>query len=220
MTAEPPPGLRGPNAFAAARRARGFMPDDEGEALHQAGWEAATVGPLLEVGGYCGKSALYLGPAAAAAGTVLFSVDHHRGSEEIQPGWEHHDPELVDPRTGRMDTLPFFRRAIEDAGLEATVIAIVGESTVVAAHWRTPLGLVFLDGAHGHDPAHADYDAWSPWVAMGGFLAVHDVFPDPDDGGRPPYEVFYRALESAEFAESLQARQGSLRVLQRVREPG
>src|SRR5205807_3406243 len=108
-----------PDQLRAARAARGFMPDREGLALHQAGLEAATVGPLLEVGGYCGKSALYLGAAAAEAGTVLFSVDHHRGSEENQPGWEHHDPEVVDPRSGRIDTLPHFRRTIEEAGWEA-----------------------------------------------------------------------------------------------------
>lgn len=207
-----------PEQLNAARRARGFMPDAEGQALYQAGREATTVGPLLEVGSYCGKSALYLGPAAAEAGTVLFSVDHHRGSEEIQPGWEHHDPATVDARTGRMDTLPHFRRTIEDADLEAVVVAIVGESTTVAAHWRTPLGLVFLDGAHALAPAQADYDAWSPWVAMGGFLAIHDVFADLADGGRPPYEVFCRALACGEFAEVLPAREGSLRVLQRVRE--
>jgi predicted O-methyltransferase YrrM len=207
-----------PEQLEAARRARGFMPDEEGQALHQAGREGATVGPLLEIGGYCGKSALYIGPAAAEAGTVLFSVDHHRGSEENQPGWEHHDPAVVDPRTGRMDTLPYFRRTVEDAGLEGVVIAVIGESTVVASHWRTPLGLVFIDGGHGAAPAHADYDAWSPWVAMGGLLAVHDVFADPADGGRPPYEVFCRALASGEFAELQSGRVGSLRVLQRVRE--
>lgn len=208
-----------PELLAAARTARGFMPHDEGLALHQAGREAATVGPLLEIGGYCGKSALYLGAAAAEAGTVLFSIDHHRGSEENQAGWEHHDPAVVDPRTGRIDTLPFFRRTIEDAGLEAAVIAVVGESTAVAAHWRTPLGLVFIDGGHGHQPAHADYEAWSPWVDMGGLLAVHDVFADPAAGGRPPYEVYCRALASGEFAEASSARVGSLRVLQRVRPP-
>ena len=195
------------------------MPDDEGAALHQAGREAATVGPLLEVGTYCGKSAVYLGAAAAEAGTVLFTVDHHRGSEENQPGWEHHDPEVVDRRTGRIDTLPHFRRTIEHAGLEDVVIAVVGDSRTVAAHWGTPLGLVFLDGAHGAEPAHADYDAWSGHVALGGLLAIHDVFPDPADGGRPPFEVYCRALASAEFAEVEAARVGSLRVLQRVR-PG
>src|SRR6266702_2038868 len=96
-----------------ARRAKGFMPDDEGLALHHAGVSGGQVGPLLEIGTYCGKSAVYLGAAARAAGTVLFSVDHHRGSEENQAGWEHHDREVVDPQTGRMDTLPFFRRTIQ-----------------------------------------------------------------------------------------------------------
>lgn len=195
------------------------MPEAEGMALHQAGREGATVGPLLEVGTYCGKSAVYLGAAARDAGTVLFTVDHHRGSEENQPGWEHHDPEVIDPRTGRIDTLPHLRRTLEEADLEPYVIAVVGDSVTAAAHWRTPLGLLFLDGAHGRDPAHADYDAWSPHVALGGLLAIHDVFPDPADGGRPPYEVFCRARAGGEFAELPRARTGSLRVLQRVKAP-
>src|SRR5512132_2283677 len=134
--------------FAAARAAKGFMPDDEGLALYEAGLKAGGVGPLLEIGTYCGKSAVYLGAAAREAGTVLFTVDHHRGSEENQSGWEHHDADLVDPATGRMDTLPFFRRTIERAGLEDVVIAVVGRSVPVARAWRTALGLLFIDGGH------------------------------------------------------------------------
>src|SRR5438105_6870830 len=176
------------------------MPDDEGLALYRAGLAGATAGPLLEIGSYCGKSAVYLGAAAAEAGTVLFTVDHHRGSEENQAGWEHHDDRLVDPRTGRMDTLPFFRRTIEEAGLEDSVVAIVGPSDVVGAHWTTPLGLVFIDGGHGSEPAHRDYERWAPKVAPGGLLAIHDVFPDPADAGRPPYAIYLRALDSRAFA--------------------
>ena len=201
-----------------AREAIGFLPEAEGLALHAAGRDAATVGPLLEVGTYCGKSAVYLGAAARAVGTVLFSVDHHRGSEEIQPGWEHHDPRVVDGRTGRIDTLPFFRRNMEKAGLEATVIAVVGESAAVAAHWATPLGLACVDGGHGPGPAHADYEGWAPFVAPGGLLALHDVFPDPAEGGRPPYELYRRALASGAFAEEVDLGHGSLRVLRRVAE--
>jgi predicted O-methyltransferase YrrM len=199
-----------------AQRTIGFMPDDEGLALHRAGRVAAEVGPLLEIGTYCGRSAVYLGAAARERGTVLFTVDHHRGSEENQAGWEHHDPRLVDPRTKRLDTLPFLRRTLEDAGLEDVVIAIVGDSPVVAAHWGTPLGMVFIDGGHGHDPAHADYDGWARHVARGGLLAVHDVFPDPADGGRPPHEVYRRALDSGLFRDEPELGEGSLRVLRRV----
>jgi predicted O-methyltransferase YrrM len=200
--------------LALVERVPGFMPPDEGRALHAAGLEAAGAGPLLEIGSWCGKSAVYLGDAAEQAGTVLFCVDHHHGSEENQAGWEHHDPTLVDPRTGRIDTLPEFRRTIAGAGLEGTVIAVVGESTLVAAHWQTRLGMVFIDGGHGRAPAHADYDSWSPLVAAGGLLAIHDVFGDPADGGRPPYEVWCRAVESGRFKPLEQA--GSLRVLRRL----
>jgi len=199
-----------------ARRVPGFMPDEEGVALHAAGLVAAAAGPLLEVGSWCGKSAVYLGDAAEEAGTVLFSLDHHRGSEENQAGWEHHDAALVDPRTGRIDTLACFRRTIEDAGLEDTVIAVVGESTVVSAHWHTRLGMVFIDGGHGEAPAHADYEGWAPLLAVGGLLAIHDVFEDPADGGRPPYEIWRRALGSGAFEPLDRAGAGSLRVLLRT----
>jgi predicted O-methyltransferase YrrM len=202
-----------PELLAHARAAKGFMPDDEGLALHAAGLVAAGVGPLLEVGTYCGKSAVYLGAAAREAGTVLFTVDHHRGSEENQAGWEHHDESLVDPRTGRMDTLPTFRRTIEAAGLEDVVVAVIGESTTVARHLGTRLGLVFIDGGHAFDVALADYEAWHPHLAPGGRLVFHDVFEDPSEGGQAPFEVWKRAVGDGFDPVSTT---GSLRVLRRV----
>jgi MMP 1-O-methyltransferase len=204
-----------PQLRAYAEAARGFMPLDEGLALYQAAATAAVAGPFLEVGSYCGKSAVYLGAAARELGRVLFSVDHHRGSEENQAGWEHHEPDLVDPAVGRMDTLPIFRRTVHDAGLERDVVAVVGDSPVVAAYWGVPLALLFIDGGHGVEPARLDYEGWTPHVAPGGRLVIHDVFPDPADGGRPPYEeVYVPALKSGRFRESTAV--GSLRVLERV----
>ena len=201
--------------LSAARAAVGFMPDEEGLALYAAGLEAAAAGPLLEIGTYCGKSAIYLGAAARDRDVVLFTVDHHRGSDENQAGWEHHDQRLVDPRTGRMDTLPWFRRTIEAAGLEDAVIAVVGSSLTVAAFWTTPLGLVFIDGGHAFDVALTDYEAWSPHVAPGGLLAFHDVFEDPAEGGQAPFEVWKRAVASGTFTP--ESTTGSLRVLRRAR---
>jgi predicted O-methyltransferase YrrM len=203
-----------PALRAAAEAARGFMPPDEGLALHDAARSVPVDGAWLEIGSYCGKSAVYLGAAAKARGTVLFALDHHRGSEENQPGWEWHEPDLVDPAVGRIDTLPHFRRTIHDAGLEGTVVALVGDSPVVAAVWATPLAFLFIDGGHGSEPAHRDYEGWTPHVVVGGYLAIHDVFPNPADGGRPPYEIYCRALESGQFTEV--SATGSLRVLTRV----
>ncbi len=186
------------------------MPVDEGLALHRHARACPVDGPFLEIGSYCGKSAIYLGSAARDDGRVLFALDHHRGSEENQAGWEHHDAALVDPEIGRMDTLPFFRRTIHDAELEGTVVAVVGDSPVVARSWETPLALVFIDGGHGTEPAHADYESWTPKIRSGGTLLIHDVFPDPADGGRPPYEIYLRALDDG-FAEVDVV--GSLRAL-------
>ncbi len=199
----------------AARSARGFMPHDEGLCLYQTVLEITVQGPIVEVGSYCGKSAIYMGAAAAETGSVVFTIDHHRGSEEMQEGWEHHDGEVVNRDTGRIDSLPALRRNLEETGLEGSVVPIVGDSRLVASHWDTPVSMAFIDGGHGPIPAHADYDDWASKIAPGGFLAIHDVFPDPADGGRPPYEIFLRAVNEGDFEEH--AAVGSLRVLRSSR---
>jgi MMP 1-O-methyltransferase len=202
--------------FERARATAGFMPDDEGEALFLAALRAGATfehATFVEVGAWCGKSTVYLGAAAEETGAVLFSLDHHHGSEENQAGWEHHDASLVDEVTGRIDTLPHWRRSVVGAGLEASVVGLVGDSPTVAAHWSTPLAFCFIDGGHGEEPAWADYRGWAPMVAEEGWLAIHDVFPDPADGGRPPYDLWRAALESDEFVEDGEC--GSLRVLRR-----
>lgn len=210
-----PPRLR-----AAAEAATGFMPPEEGVALHDAACRASAAvpgAPFIEIGTYCGKSSLYLAAAARAATppTVVFTVDHHRGSEENQAGWFHHDDSLVDRHTGRMDTLGRFRRTIEEAGVEDVVIAVVGDSATVARHWLAPAAFVFIDGGHGVEPARTDYRLWTPKVAYGGLLAIHDVFPDPADGGRPPYEEIYLPALASGLFEEVEAT-GSLRVLARI----
>ncbi|MGW5123732.1 class I SAM-dependent methyltransferase [Streptomyces sp. NPDC004069] len=214
------PAAPEPEILAAFEAAKGFMPTDEGLALYAAAVTAGRLGlPLLEVGTYCGRSTILLADAARRAGVTALTVDHHRGSEEQQPGWEYHDPETVDPEIGLMDTLPTFRRTLHRAGLEDHVVALVGRSPQIAALWNTPLGLVFVDGGHTDEHAGADYEGWAPHLAEGGLLVIHDVFPDPVDEftGQAPYRVYLRALESGEFTELPST--GSLRVLHRTDAP-
>jgi predicted O-methyltransferase YrrM len=202
-----------PDLLTLARTTKGFMPEDEGALLYDVAVEALAQGPGVEVGTYCGKSTIYLGAAARAAGSTVFTVDHHHGSEENQVGWEYHDTSLADPEFGQLDTLPTFRRTIKQAGLEDEVVAVVGRSTTVSAHWRTPLALVFVDGGHTDEHAGNDYEGWGRWVARGGTLVIHDVFTDPADGGQAPYRIYRRALGSG-FEETRAL--GSMRVLTRV----
>ncbi|MFC3999659.1 class I SAM-dependent methyltransferase [Nocardiopsis sediminis] len=196
-----------------AEAAKGFMPTHEGLALYETALAHARLGPVLEIGTYCGKSTVFLGAAARAAGGTVVTVDHHHGSEEHQEGWEYHDPSVVDPETGEIDTLREFRHTMARAGLEREVVAVVGRSADVASLWNTPLGMVFIDGGHTDEAAQADYASWSPHVVPGGVLAIHDVFPDPADGGRPPYDIYRRALGSGRFTEVRAV--DSLRVLRR-----
>lgn len=180
---------------------KGFLDPREGEALYEYCLEAARFGPCLEVGSYCGKSTVYLGQACREQGRALYAVDHHRGSEEHQPGEEYHDPELYDPAGGVMDSFREFRYTVSRAGLEETVVPIVAPSAVAARDWATPLGMVFIDGGHSLAAAMADYRAWSSHVVKGGILAIHDIFPDPEEGGQAPYTIWKLALASALFEE-------------------
>ncbi|WP_292834211.1 class I SAM-dependent methyltransferase [Microbacterium sp.] len=207
---EMPPDLL-PHALAA----KGFMPEGEGELLHRWARRSLERGPVLEIGTYCGKSALYLGAAAREVGGTVFTVDHHHGSEENQPGWEYHDVTLVDESSGTLDTLGEFRRTLGAAGLEEHVVAIVGRSTTVSALWRTPLSLVFVDGGHTDEHANNDYEGWARWVLPRGALVIHDVFSDPAQGGQAPYRVFRRAVENGDFREVRHL--GSMRILERIR---
>ena len=198
-------------SFAAT--VKGFMPSNEGRALFETGRAQRRGGTWLEVGAWCGKSAVYLGAAAEERGAVLYSLDHHHGSEENQRGWEHFDEQLVDPVDGRLNTLPAWQHTIASAGLESVVLGLVGPSLVVAEHFDQPLDLLFIDGGHGDEVAWADYRAWTPKVVRGGALLIHDVFSDPADGGRPPYEIYLDAMNSGEFTQH--GGEGSLRVLTR-----
>ena len=178
---------------------KGFLDAEEGAALYRHAITAATMGPILEVGSYCGKSSVYLGAACKLQQTILFAVDHHRGSEEHQLGEEYHDPTLYDERFSKMDSFPQFRQTLARAGLEDVVVPIVTSSVLASRYWSTPLALVFIDGGHSMEAALNDYRSWAGHVARGGFLAIHDVFPNPADGGRPPFEIWKLAQESGLF---------------------
>lgn len=200
--------------FALADEVTGFMPADEGRALYDAAVRYLGDGTGVEIGTYCGKSTVLLGAAAQQTGGVLYTIDHHHGSEEHQPGWEYHDTSLVDPVTGLFDTLPKLRHTLDAAGLDDHVVTVVAKSALVARSWRTPLQFLFIDGGHTDEAAQRDYDGWAKWVAVGGGLVIHDVFPNPDEGGQAPYRIYRRALDSGDFRE-VQAT-GSLRLLERI----
>lgn len=201
-----------PHQLAVAAATKGFLADDEAVSLHAAALGAAS-GLWLEVGTYCGKSTVHLGAAARAVGASLATLDHHRGSEENQPGWEWHDASLVDPHTGRLETLPSLRRTLWDAGLDDVVSVVVGTTQQVARWWTSPVTFLFLDGNHTEEVAQHDYAAFASYVVPGGLLAVHDVFENPEEGGRPPWNVVCRAVESGAFVQ--ESVTGSLRVLRR-----
>ncbi len=193
---------------------KGFLAQDEAEALHRFAGEALALGPVLEIGSYCGKSTIYLGLAARANGGTVFALDHHRGSEEHQPGEMFHDPDLYDAGSDGIDSFGEFRRNLRSAGVEDRVVPIVAGSTETARDWRTPLGMVFIDGGHSLDAALEDYRCWATHIVRGGILAIHDVYPDPHAGGQAPWAVLQMARSSGLFEEI--ERVNSLGVLRRL----
>ncbi len=178
---------------------KGFLAADEGEALYRLALEASAIGPCLEIGSYCGKSTVYLGSACHEKNNTLFAMDHHRGSEEHQLGEEYHEPDLYDASISKMDSFPVFRDTLARAKLEDTVVPIVTTSQVAARHWATTLGMVFIDGGHSLEAALCDYRSWSSHIALGGILAIHDIFPDSTKGGQAPHHIWQLAKASGLF---------------------
>jgi predicted O-methyltransferase YrrM len=193
---------------------KGFLDEEEGRCLYEIALEAGHMGPCLEIGSYCGKSTLYLAAACQENNAILFSIDHHRGSEEQQPGEAYFDPDLFDPQSGGVDTFKAFRTTIERGGLEATVVPLVSRSEVAARQWATPLSLVFIDGGHSMEAACTDYNAWHPHILTGGFLLIHDIFSDPSQGGQAPYHIYKLAIDSGHFKKVKMVK--TLGVLKRV----
>ena len=178
---------------------KGFLDPIEGEALYLYAKQYVKNDPCLEIGSYCGKSSVYLGSAVKENGQKLYSIDHHKGSEEQQPGEEYFDSDLINAEGNGIDTLPFFLETIEKSKLDKFVIPIVSTSEEAYKDFTLNFDMVFIDGGHSEKAAQKDYELWSQRITKGGLLAIHDVFPNPEDGGRPPYNIYRRALESGNF---------------------
>jgi predicted O-methyltransferase YrrM len=203
------------NLLEKAGEVKGFLDHQEGMRLFEIASEASRLGPCLEIGSYCGKSTIYLGTGCKKNNGILFSIDHHRGSEEQQPGEEYFDPELFDHRINRIDTFNHFRKTIEMADLEEAVVPLVCRSDIPARTWATPLSLVFIDGGHSYEAAYSDYDSWAGHIMDEGFLLIHDIFADPEKGGQAPYQVYKLAVESGLFRELPQVK--TLGILKRIK---
>jgi predicted O-methyltransferase YrrM len=180
---------------------KGFLAEDEGEKLFALAMEAAAHGPCLEIGSFCGKSTVYIGSACKAKGVTLYTIDHHRGSEEQQPGQPYYDPELFNEKTGVIDSFPLLRESIIKAGLENTVVPMVTWSNVASRNWSTPLSFIFIDGGHSYEAVLNDYLSWQAHLIRGGYLVFHDIYLDPGKGGQAPYQVYKIAVESKRFKE-------------------
>jgi hypothetical protein len=79
------------------------------------------------------------------------------------------------------------------------------------------LAMVFIDGGHAADTVRLDYALWARHVMPGGFLVFHDIFPDPEDGGQAPYDVYQTAIASGHFKEEPMVK--SLGILRRKSKP-
>ena len=194
---------------------KGFLSVDEGEILYKAAEMASKLGPILEIGSYCGKSSVYIGSAAKENKSRLYSVDHHKGSEEQQPGQEYFDPDLIDCSGKGIDTLPHFLETINGFCLESIVIPVVSTSEEASEDLKGNFSFIFIDGGHSEETAQKDYCLWSERLSINGVLAIHDVFPNPNDGGRPPYNIYIRALDSGMFEEVEAVK--SLRLLKKIK---
>ena len=207
----------------AARRTRGFMPDDEGEALFEAALRARP-------GRRPGREARDLrrdrrlvrqvdrlprrGGRGHRSRPALRRPPPRLGGEPARVGVPRGRPRR---RRGRAASTPCctgvarLRRRVSSRPWWASSATRPPWRRAGTGRWRSASSTA---GTARSRPGPTS-GAGRPTSPLGGWLAIHDVFPDPADGGRPPYELYCAALDSGEFVED--AACGSLRVLRRIR---
>lgn len=176
------------------RKLKGFMPDHEGDALMKWSEKFSNLGPVMEIGTYCGKSTMYLSKGAYINNQNVFTIDHHLGSEEHQINEEYFDEEIYDYTKKRVNTLPLLIKNINDLG-GVNIIPIISDSVKVSKSWFTDLGMVFIDGGHSFESANNDFSSWESKILTGGSLVIHDIYENPLEGGQAPFEVYKKALQ-------------------------
>jgi len=180
---------------------KGFLSDKEAKKLQELFLNVHHLGSVLEIGTYCGKSTLNFALIAKKIGGLIYTVDHHTGSEEHQLGEEYHDEDLYDKRLKKFNTLPEFLKNLRSSNLENFIIPIISKSSDASETFSELISLLFIDGGHSLEAALSDYNSWKDKICSGGLLVIHDVFPNPQDGGRPPFEIYSKARKSKQFED-------------------
>ena len=178
---------------------KGFLSDKEAKKLQELFLNVHHLGAVLEIGTYCGKSTLNFAHVAKKINGLVFTVDHHTGSEEHQLGEEYHDEDLFDKRLNKFNTLPEFLKNIRSSNLGQFIIPVINKSSEASETFSELISMLFIDGGHSSEAAFSDYNSWKDKICSGGLLVIHDVFPNPKDGGRPPFEIYSAAQKSKEF---------------------
>ena len=180
---------------------KGFLNDKEAKKLQELFLNVHHLGSVLEIGTYCGKSTLNFALIAKKIGGLIYTVDHHTGSEEHQLGEEYHDDDLYDKRLKKFNTLPEFLKNLRSSNLDNFIIPIISKSSDASETFSELISLLFIDGGHSLEAALSDYNSWKDKICSGGLLVIHDVFPNPKDGGRPPFEIYSKAQKSKQFED-------------------
>ena len=180
---------------------KGFLSDKEAKKLQELFLNVHHLGPVLEIGTYCGKSTLNFALVAKKIDGLIYTVDHHTGSEEHQLGEEYHDEDLYDRRMEKFNTLPEFLKNLSSSNLAKYIIPILNKSSEASKTFSELISLLFIDGGHSLEAALSDYNSWKDKICSGGLLVIHDVFPNPQDGGRPPFEIYSKAQKSKQFED-------------------
>jgi predicted O-methyltransferase YrrM len=181
--------------FEQLNNLKGFMPSHEGLALTKWAEEFSHYGPALEIGTFGAKSTLYIAAGSSILNQLVYTIDHHSGSEEHQLGEEYFDPEIYDEKLGRVNTVPLMQSNLQQFDESKWIVPILANANSVAPSWSTELGLLFIDGSHTEISAMNDYDNWRSKLHSKGALVIHDIYEKPEDGGQAPYLIYQKALE-------------------------
>jgi hypothetical protein len=136
--------------------------------------EAKHGARFVEVGGFLGKSAVYMLQSIFRAQKYieLFVVDSWDQDDWAQSEYGAPDPP-PGPELSGLSHWQAFNKCI--AGIDGLIRPLRETSLSASTHFKdASLDFVFIDADHSYESVKADIDAWLPKVRHGGILAGHD----------------------------------------------
>jgi len=148
----------------------GMIRHTEGAMLYKWAGELGPNSTIVEIGCYGGLSTSYIARGCLKNGSRIYSIDPF----DADLGKQASLCDACVPLENK-PSRDMVAQRLKESGFGDMVELIEGYSQEVVKSWRRTIHFLWIDG--NHDQAYQDYLDWSPFLAPGARVAIHDAHP-------------------------------------------